>query len=250
MALFDSLKNIVKGVQPQQTTSNNDTAQGSCSFCSNCGTKLNSGAKFCSGCGASVGGTVTQTPPPIPNLPTNTPNKRQQEYDGTIYKCPNCGCAITQTTAICPDCGIKITGRSAVSSVQQFNNQLMEIEATRKPTKFGVFSSLTVDPADTRKLSLIRSFPIPNTIDDILEFMMLAVANIEVGLSKNTAMNRWNASAKSESSLTIGKTISDAWVSKMQQAYQKAEIAFPNDPAFRQVQKIYFDKMKELKIKV
>ena len=32
----------------------------------------------------------------------------------------------------------------------------------------------------------------------------------------------------------------------MQQAYQKAEIMFPNDPAFPGLQRLYFDKMKEL----
>ena len=46
------------------------------------------------------------------------------------------------------------------------------------------------------------------------------------------------------------KMISDAWVAKMQQMYQKAEILFPNDPTFAGIQKIYFDKMAELKIKI
>ena len=253
MALFDSLKNIVKGVQPQQTTSNNDTAQGSCSFCSNCGTKLNSGAKFCSGCGASVGGNVMQTPPPVP--PTNdvsatSPNRRQQEYVGTVFKCSNCGCAITQTTAICPECGMRITGQSAVGSVQAFKEQLMSIESGRKKGFGGFFGAYApADAIDVQKLTLIRNFPIPNSIDDILEFMMLAVANIDVSLSKNTWANR-TSNGGMETAATIGKTISNAWVSKMQQAYQKAEITFPNDPAFKQIQKIYFDKMKELKIKV
>ena len=74
---------------------------------------------------------------------------------------------------------------------------------------------------------------------------------VDVGLSKNTMMNRYQGGAKSgESSLTMPKTISDAWVSKMKQAYQKAEVAFPNDPAFSSIQKIYYDKMNELKIKV
>lgn len=106
------------------------------------------------------------------------------------------------------------------------------------------------DSADTQKLSLIRNFPIPNSVDDILEFMMLAVANIDTSLSKNTAMNRLNSLQQVETGATIGRTISNAWVSKMQQAYQKAEITFPNDPAFAKIQKIYFEKMKELKIKI
>lgn len=246
MSLFDSLKNIVKGIQPQKATSNKDTAQGSCLFCSNCGTKLNSGAKFCSSCGASVSGTVTQTSPPIPptkNVSATSPNQRQQEYAGTVLKCSNCGCAITQTTAICPECGMRITGLSAVSSVQQLSNQLMEIENAKNKGigMFGFTSQNAKSNAKSQVLMLIKTFPIPNTVDDVLEFTLLANANIDVRLSKR---GFWGKSSTEEAE------VSNAWVSKMQQAYQKAEIAFSNDPVFKQIQKIYFDKMKELEIKV
>lgn len=184
-------------------------------------------------------------------LSASNSSTRQQEYAGIVLKCPNCGSPIGETTSICPDCGFRITGRSAVSSVQTFSEQLMAIEASRKKDGLTAMFGVAVNPADQKKLSLVRSFPIPNTVDDILEFMLLAVTNIDVGLSKNTMMNRYQGGAKSgESSLTMPKTISDAWVSKMKQAYQKAEVAFPNDPAFSSIQKIYYDKMNELKIKV
>ena len=259
-------------------------------FCSNCGTKLNDGAKFCHGCGSAVG--VPNTPLPIVQStvatapvvdvpkavssaatisvevpPVETPSvepppveqqkrtfgERRQEYIGTVYKCPHCGAVITQTTVVCPDCGNKITGRAAVSSVQDFKEQLMEIEKSRIGGLGGAIlsASIMVDPADKKKLALIQNFPIPNSIDDILEFMMLAFANIDVGLSKNTALNKWNKVASSmESSSSIKRSISNAWVSKMQQAYQKAELLFPNDPAFSGIQRVYSEKMKELKIKV
>ena len=184
-------------------------------------------------------------------LSSSNNSTRQQEYAGILLKCPNCGSPIGETTAICPDCGFRITGRSAVSSVQVFSEQLMAIEASRKKEGLTEIFGLAVNTADQKKLSLVRSFPIPNTVDDIFEFMLLAVTNIDVGLSKNTMMNRYQGGVKSgESSVTMPKTISDAWVSKMKQAYQKAEVAFPNDPAFSSLQKIYYDKMKELKIKV
>lgn len=232
-------------------------------FCSNCGTPINAGAKFCHGCGAPIGTSniptpppVTQTaPPPVPSFVEQEQPKRaerrQQEFVGTVLKCPNCGAIIGETTAVCPDCGIRITGRSAVTSVQSFKEQLMDIEGTRKKGLGGVFGVYAApDPADTKKLTLIRNFPIPNSVDDIMEFMFLAVANIDVSLSKNTAMNKWNNTQQVETGATISRTISNAWVAKMQQVYQKAEIMFPNDPAFPGIQKIYYDKMKELKIKV
>ena len=219
-------------------------------FCSNCGTKLNEGAKFCHGCGSPVGASPVTAPVEPPVVPTINPQERQQEYVGKVLKCPHCGGVITETTAICPECGMQITGRAAVSSIQAFKDQLMEIENSRKHG-YGQMFSFTVDPADMKKLSLIRNFPIPNSVDDVVEFMLLAVANIEVSLSKKTAMNRFNNWGKSEeTSATIATTISDAWVAKMEQVYKKAEIVFPNEPAFKGIQKMYFDKMKELKIKV
>jgi hypothetical protein len=208
-------------------------------FCINCGEKLVDGARFCHMCGTPA------------RSSTEIPNQRKQEYIGKILKCPNCGAVITETTAVCPECGVQITGKVAINSIQNFKGQLMEIECTRKRKSGGVFAEfLPADEIDLRKLLLIRNFPIPNSIDDILEFMMLAIANIDVNLSKNTLTNRVASTKTGETSATIDRTISNAWVAKMEQLYRKAEVAFPNDPAFANIQRMYFDKMKELKIKV
>lgn len=227
-------------------------------FCSNCGTKLNEGAKFCHGCGASTINTFNSerkdvSPPPVSQPMSETKTnftERQQEFVGKILKCPNCGGHLTETTAICPDCGYRITERAAVTSIQAFKEQLMAIENSRKGGLGGVLGVYSpANKSDIQKLSLIRNFPIPNSIDDCLEFMMLAIANIDVSLSKNTFANRINSNGQVETAATIGRTISNAWVSKMEQVYRKAEIVFPNDPAFAGIQKMYFEKMKELKIK-
>lgn len=222
------------------------------SFCVNCGTKLDPGAKFCPGCGAAVGASAPSTNvPPIPTATPVNPATRQQEFAGTVLKCPNCGAVISQTTAVCPECGHHITGQAAVSSVQAFSDKLMLLESRRKGAGLGQIFGVSVDPVDNQKLSLIRSFPIPNTIDDIQEFMLLAIANIDVGLSKNTWNNRYQSKMKSgESSISMPRTISDAWVAKMKQAYQKAAASFPNDPAFSYVKQLYVDKMTELKMKL
>ena len=218
-------------------------------FCSNCGTKLNEGAKFCHGCGSPVGATLVTAPSEPPAVPKTNPQERQQEYAGTILKCPNCGAVISATTAVCPDCGMHITGRSAVGSVQAFKDQLMQIENSRVGGWGGYLlsSSTLVDPADKKKLTLITNFPIPNSVEDIVEFILLAITNINVGLSKG----KWDKRPPAqETGYTIKRTLSNAWVAKMIQAYQKAEILFPNDPAFAKIQKIYFEKAAELKIKI
>ena len=165
-------------------------------------------------------------------------DERSQEYAGYVLKCPSCGTPITQSTVICPECGHRITGQAAISSVQEFSHELMAIESHRNNGVLGLIN----DGSEARaaeKLTLVKSFPIPNTIDDICEFIFLAIANIDVTLSKNSF---WNNSCGSPTDL------SNAWVSKMQQAYQKAKMLFPSDHTFIYIQQIYFEKMKELKL--
>lgn len=213
-------------------------------FCPNCGAKAEYGAKFCAECGSPLVESVSvdqHNTVVSDNSPT-----RQQEFAGKVYKCPACGEIVSQMTAVCPSCGHHITGRSAVSSVQKFSEQLMALESKRKGPGLLSAMSLSVNPVDKQKLSLIRSFPIPNTIDDIQEFMLLAIANIDVNKSKKTFWNKLDGDAETEN--TIAKIISDAWISKMKQSYQKARVSFPDDPAFTYIKQLYVEKMRELKM--
>lgn len=221
-------------------------------FCANCGRKLLEGAKFCPDCGTKVGtiGASASQSPADP-VQIDNPTERQQEFAGVILKCPNCGSQISQTTVICPDCGYRITGQAAVSSIQKFSDQLMKLEMNRKRDGLGQMFGMGANPTDKQKLSLIQSFPIPNTIDDIQEFVLLAVGNIDVSLSKASMKNKYQKHTNNAWNLAdMARTISDAWVGKLQQAYQKAKISFPNDPAFEAIRQVYVSKMKELKLPI
>lgn len=229
MGLFDKIKGATEGIFSKKHT--NETNE-SIAFCAKCGAPLQKGACFCSKCGSAI----DNYGKPIAD------NKRASEYIGRILKCPNCGATITETTAICPDCGIKITRQSTVGSVQKFKEEIMQIEKGRSKGIRGLLG-LADETTDSQILTLVRNFPVPNSIDDILEFVLLAVANIDVDLSKQSFSNKvFGGGDKAK--------ISNAWVSKMQQAYQKAELTFADEPIFKKIQKIYFEKMKELKIKI
>ena len=218
--------------------------------CINCGADIAANSRFCNICGSPTNVSTDFNNKDIRNEEHNT--ERKQEYVGKILKCPHCGSTITETMAVCQSCGMHITGKTAISSVREFETQLMEIERSRERKNRSLFGAgiQAADTVDMQKLTLIRNFPIPNSVSDCMEFMMLAIANIDVRVSKNTLMNKFYKIDTTENRATIHRVISDAWVAKMEQVYRKAEVAFPDDPAFAKIQEIYFNKMRELNLKV
>lgn len=158
-------------------------------FCTNCGNQITEDAKFCSHCGAAVNKTNK-----------NNQSDRKKIYDGDIHKCPHCGETLGAFAAICPACGYELRGKMATESIREFYGDLNKTQDT------------------VQKDHMIRNFPIPNTKEDILEFMILASSNI---LGEDE------------------RDIYEAWLAKFEQAYQKALILFSNDDDFERIQQIY-----------
>ena len=186
-------------------------------YCSNCGNKLEEGAKFCSNCGTAV--------------ESGNNNQRKTSYDGEIHKCPSCGEVLPSFSAVCPACGYELRGTKANNSVQTLVSKLQQIEnegSSKGSNKFGRTLGI-FDNNDERKLSLIKSFPIPNTKEDIYEFAVLAATNIDVNSHDN-----------------YGKKLSDAWLAKLEQAYQKAKIVLDGDSRLKEIQKLYDNKRKSI----
>lgn len=192
-------------------------------YCMNCGKQLPDDAKFCMGCGTSV---REESP------------KKRVEQAGTIYKCPNCGEVLESMTAICPACGYEIRNVKAVNSVQSFSDKLAAIEAEEMPETDNDSIMKKVFGRDLRetpkrleearrafekqklakKINLISNFPIPNAKEDLIEFTMLVATNL-----KDDSNDEVHA----------------AWVGKLEQLYQKAEILIPTDPMFKRIKDLY-----------
>ena len=65
-------------------------------YCKNCGIQLVDGAKFCQKCGCSVEDErIGYT-------------QRKQEFEGKLYKCPNCGEILKSFELNCPACGYEL----------------------------------------------------------------------------------------------------------------------------------------------
>lgn len=160
-------------------------------FCVSCGRALGEGEKFCSNCGTEN---------------KNVENTKQQ-YTGKVMKCPNCGEIVNAFVVMCPTCGYEFRGTKTSESVQEFARRIAMSKSIEEQAK------------------QIRSFPIPNTREDVFEFMILASTNI------------------------AGETqriVFEAWLAKFEQCYQKAKLLFGDDNDFNRIQAIYEKTSKQI----
>lgn len=207
-------------------------------FCMNCGQQLPEDAKFCSNCGAATGEVKSEAA------------QRKITYDGKLHKCPNCGEVMESFLTVCPTCGYEIRDVRSASSVRELAVKLENISA-QKMTNFEEKKSVMKivfgkdfkesDEAEEalrrfesqknqEKASLIINFAVPNSKEDIMEFMILAASNIDVKKG-------------------VDDDVTKAWISKLDQVYQRAEISMSNHPDFLQIKAIYDRKKKEIKNK-
>jgi len=172
---------------------------------------------------------------------------------GDVKKCPACG-AIAQSFATkCLDCGNEFRNINASQSITKFFDKLNEIELNRKENLFsseklsGNIGCMTIvkwmflypillpynlivyfinksKPAkwsttDVQKEEMIMNFPVPNSKEDIVEFITLSVSKIQtVGLMKSLNEEgkyilKWN----------------EIWKKKCEQIYNKAKFSMQED---------------------
>ena len=218
-------------------------------FCPYCGTRLDDGARFCKNCGEAVsdnnrGDRKFQHEGPLSGNPT----ERKTVYEGYLHKCPCCGEVLQAFTTICPSCRHEIRDAKSSTSVRELVLKLESIAAQKMPAFQENNSVMKMifgkdfkekDEADKalrrfenqkqqEMKSLIVNFSIPNTKEDILEFMILAASNIDV---RNRADD----------------DVTKAWIVKLDQIYQKAKTSMGAHPDFAQIETIYNEKKQELK---
>lgn len=204
--------------------------------CQQCGQALKVGSKFCGKCGA-----------PVPNTENNAIQPNNTSH------CPNCGAIINRLDVVCRSCGTAITSRNTAMSVNVFASELAKIEAERSDSKdkgkrgffdIGMDEQAYGSKYLDKKISFIQSFPIPNTTEEIVEFILLAMANIDTKYGNKKYDNDWTA--------TPGHTIyadvkmATTWIGKLEQAFNKAMLLFPDDPLFPKIKELYEKKMREL----
>lgn len=168
-------------------------------FCFHCGMKLDDDSKFCKNCGQKVNDDIQVSEQLANQSFMENSTERKTIYDGSVHKCSNCGEIIGSFVTICPSCGQEIRGVSSISSAHELSVKLERISAKmpiaeeKKSIMKMVFGKDFTSGSDANgalsnfekqkeeeKASLIINFTVPNSKEDIMEFMILAASNINV----------------------------------------------------------------------
>jgi len=161
--------------------------------------------------------------------PVNSP-----ESAGNIIKCPQCKADIPSFSSKCEFCGHEFRNLTVSNSVKQFFDKLEAIE--NNSTSGNVLESFMNRLGDNkhkRKIELILSFPVPNSKEDILEFLALSVPRAK-------PLSAWTSN-------TLDRELTKAFAQKCEQIIMKAGFSFKNDPATLEEIRYYAN---ELKIKM
>jgi len=161
--------------------------------------------------------------------------------------CTECGHQLAEGAKFCYECGAKVNAPASPRGEQRktvYDGEIhkcpncgeiidaydmickscgYEIRGRKNTSVVHELSLKLENTSDSQKKDeLIRTFYIPNTREDIHEFFMLALSQVKIG-----GMN------------------TDAWMVKLEQAYQKAELSFPNTQEFEYL-KILYEKTQKM----
>lgn len=234
-------------------------------YCSNCGKIVKADSKFCNFCGASIGEIKNENikieekiKHEEKNVSEPMDNKKPEEkkakkaerkivYEGEIHKCPNCGEVLKSFCINCPSCGFEIRNTNSANSVREFADKLAKIKNWEMPefkesksVMKSIFGSDFNNQDDLeemqsnferrkteQEISFIINYSIPNSKEDMLEFMILATSNIDAKL--------------------VNDDLTKAWITKLDQVYKKAELTMkPDNPDFIKIKNVYDKKKKEI----
>lgn len=181
--------------------------------------------------------TQAATPPPAP---IDTPTKRSTKKEGVVNKCPACGASVESFSVKCADCGHEFRGVEGNTSATDLMAQLdsIAVEETeldgKKPKHWTSEDGGIglVRKINARKAEKISMYPVPNTKEDLLEFMAIAFPLATAKLSFGSRLRNEGTDQ-----------IKTAWLSKCSQLIIKARFALKGDPEALAVVETYAHKL-------
>ena len=176
----------------------------------------------------------------------NSPNKNQSITSelpksnklGELKKCPACGAIVQSFSAQCSECGFEFRTNETTQSIERLFELLNAVEAKSKDLG-GVFGSFKQvigagimnsygggDKVTRQKIEIIRTFPLPTTKNDILEFLTLAAP-----LASSPIPNIFKDPIKffTRDDTKDHDHLGHVWRAKCIQVVEKAKIALKED---------------------
>ncbi len=149
-----------------------------------------------------------------------------KEKVGGIRSCPACGESVKAMEIVCTGCGHEFSNMKANSTllklladIEKINNSGKTSEQTPNDSVEDQLSTQELEmERNKRKSELIANYPIPNTREDILEFLAYSLSKGK----DNSYMTYFGDSAS-----TAG-----AWRKKAEEIIIKSKIMFKNDDRF------------------
>jgi predicted RNase H-like nuclease (RuvC/YqgF family) len=164
--------------------------------------------------------------------------EKQERIAEEARKCPKCGQTLSGISAVCPLCGYEIKNAKTSSSIKELTKEINKLEQKRNTIADTISTKVSKrhsSPTDEKIASLISNFIVPNTKEDIFEFMILADGHMDAhflaGKGRTTE---------------VADIVINAWANKFTQTYQKAKISFGEDNDFKKIQELYDNKMQEI----
>lgn len=167
--------------------------------------------------------------------PPSADNKPSSTKEGDLKKCPSCGAPVSSFATKCEHCGHEFRNIESARSVKDLMTKLEEAEEKARNTKSGggLWNSyMKLIDGETElekrifnaKSNVISSFPVPNTKEDILEFLALSVA--QVNSIKIGALIRM---AGTSGTYGYKVTYRNAWLSIANKVVLKARFSMKED---------------------
>jgi hypothetical protein len=110
-------------------------------------------------------------------------SKPESNKEGDIKKCPSCGAPASSFATKCPDCGHEFRNIEANKRISNLYDTIHNLDKNEFIDKEMGDDWVDEDAYAERIASIIAGWPIPNTKEDLLEFLSQAVpeANKKIG---------------------------------------------------------------------
>lgn len=177
---------------------------------------------------------------------TETPPVSAPKSDkfGDVKKCPACGGIVQSFSTKCSDCGHDFRNVESANSVREFFRDYQKIESsvTVKDNREmgGIVGSImgTIDDSEgrrklavfTKKKEFIMHFPIPNSKEDLLEFLSMAVPLATPAKKSGFKIfKKFAANFGDDDHKNYDFKVAEVWLQKCEQIVMKARLSMKED---------------------